>query len=107
MPRAIATLLMFDGVAEEAMTFYLSLFKGSEIKRIERFGSGSRSRNQLPFLSIARARPSWTTPSNSFRQAARHSCRWTTTDSARSSGGSTTASAFPGSSTSTGRSHDH
>jgi predicted 3-demethylubiquinone-9 3-methyltransferase (glyoxalase superfamily) len=31
MARAVATLPMFDGVAEEAMTFYVSLFSGSEI----------------------------------------------------------------------------
>ena len=40
MARAIATFLMFEGVAEEAMNFYVSLFKGSEIRRIERYGPG-------------------------------------------------------------------
>jgi predicted 3-demethylubiquinone-9 3-methyltransferase (glyoxalase superfamily) len=29
---------MFDGAAEEAMKFYVSLFKGSEIRHIERYG---------------------------------------------------------------------
>jgi predicted 3-demethylubiquinone-9 3-methyltransferase (glyoxalase superfamily) len=38
MAGAVATFLMFDGTAEEAMTFYVSLFKGSEVTRIERFG---------------------------------------------------------------------
>ena len=38
MARTVATFLMFDGVAEKAMNFYVSLFGGSEIRRIERFG---------------------------------------------------------------------
>jgi predicted 3-demethylubiquinone-9 3-methyltransferase (glyoxalase superfamily) len=33
---------MFDGVAEEAMNFYASLFRGSEITRIERYGAGEQ-----------------------------------------------------------------
>jgi predicted 3-demethylubiquinone-9 3-methyltransferase (glyoxalase superfamily) len=40
MPRKIMTHLMFEGVAEEAMNFYVSLFTGSEIKQIERYGPG-------------------------------------------------------------------
>ena len=41
MTRSVATFLMFqDGAAEEAMNFYVSLFTGSEIVRIERYGSG-------------------------------------------------------------------
>ena len=40
MARAIATFLMFDGAAEEAMSFYVSLFPGSEITSIERYGPG-------------------------------------------------------------------
>jgi predicted 3-demethylubiquinone-9 3-methyltransferase (glyoxalase superfamily) len=31
---------MFEGTAEEAMSFYVSLFNGSEIKQIERYGPG-------------------------------------------------------------------
>jgi predicted 3-demethylubiquinone-9 3-methyltransferase (glyoxalase superfamily) len=42
MARTVATLLMFDGVAEEAMNFYVSLFRGSEITRIERYGPGEQ-----------------------------------------------------------------
>ena len=42
MASAVATFLMFDGVAEEAMNFYVSLFGGSEITRIERFGPGQQ-----------------------------------------------------------------
>lgn len=38
MARAITTHLMFEGAAEEAMTFYVSLFRGSEIRSIERYG---------------------------------------------------------------------
>jgi predicted 3-demethylubiquinone-9 3-methyltransferase (glyoxalase superfamily) len=38
MPREVSTFLMFEGKAEEAMTFYVSLFKGSEVTRIERYG---------------------------------------------------------------------
>jgi predicted 3-demethylubiquinone-9 3-methyltransferase (glyoxalase superfamily) len=34
----ITTFLMFDGKAEEAMNFYISLFAGSEIKSISRYG---------------------------------------------------------------------
>ena len=31
MARKVSTHLMFDGVAEEAMKFYVSLFRGSQI----------------------------------------------------------------------------
>ena len=37
MPRQISTFLMFDGKAEEAMRFYVSLFKESVIKAIEKY----------------------------------------------------------------------
>ncbi len=40
MPRKIMTHLMFEGVAEEAMNFYVSLFAGSEIEQVERYGPG-------------------------------------------------------------------
>jgi predicted 3-demethylubiquinone-9 3-methyltransferase (glyoxalase superfamily) len=40
MARKIAPQLMFEGVAEEAMNFYVSLFDGSKIKEIERYGPG-------------------------------------------------------------------
>jgi predicted 3-demethylubiquinone-9 3-methyltransferase (glyoxalase superfamily) len=33
---------MFDGVAEEAMKFYVSLFRNSEITRIERYVAGEQ-----------------------------------------------------------------
>ena len=41
MARA-TTHLMFDGTAEEAMNFYVSLFKGSTIRRVERYGQGEQ-----------------------------------------------------------------
>jgi predicted 3-demethylubiquinone-9 3-methyltransferase (glyoxalase superfamily) len=37
MATSFATFLMFEGVAEEAMNLYVSLF-GGEINRIERYG---------------------------------------------------------------------
>ena len=40
MARAVATQLMFEGTAEEAMNFYISLFNGSQVKKIERYGPG-------------------------------------------------------------------
>jgi predicted 3-demethylubiquinone-9 3-methyltransferase (glyoxalase superfamily) len=35
----ITTFLMFSGQAEEAMNFYISLFEGSEIVHIQRYGA--------------------------------------------------------------------
>ncbi|MFO0808958.1 MAG: VOC family protein [Gemmataceae bacterium] len=40
MPRSVTTFLMFEGKAEEAMTFYVSLFPGSAVTQIERYGPG-------------------------------------------------------------------
>ena len=40
MPRQIYTVLMFEGKAEEAMRFYVSLFNGSIINAIEKYGVG-------------------------------------------------------------------
>ncbi len=42
MTRFVATFLMFEGAAEEAMNFYVSLFKGSEIVEVERYGPGEQ-----------------------------------------------------------------
>jgi predicted 3-demethylubiquinone-9 3-methyltransferase (glyoxalase superfamily) len=42
MAREISTHLMFDGVAEKVMKFYVSLFSGSLINRLERYGPGER-----------------------------------------------------------------
>ena len=40
MPRKVTTFLMFEGTAEEAMKFYVSLFAGSAIEQVERYGRG-------------------------------------------------------------------
>ncbi|HEX7449239.1 MAG TPA: VOC family protein [Pirellulales bacterium] len=40
MPHSIKTFLMFEGSAEAAMNFYVSLFKGSKIVHVERYGPG-------------------------------------------------------------------
>jgi predicted 3-demethylubiquinone-9 3-methyltransferase (glyoxalase superfamily) len=42
MARKVATQLMFEGTAEEAMNFYVSLFKGSQVTRIQRYGPGEQ-----------------------------------------------------------------
>ena len=36
MARKVTTHLMFEGAAEEAITFYTSLFSDSEVTQIER-----------------------------------------------------------------------
>jgi predicted 3-demethylubiquinone-9 3-methyltransferase (glyoxalase superfamily) len=38
-PQKITTFLMFEGNAEEAMTFYLSLFTDAEVVNINRYGA--------------------------------------------------------------------
>jgi predicted 3-demethylubiquinone-9 3-methyltransferase (glyoxalase superfamily) len=38
MAKTVTPFLMFEGVAEEAMKFYISLFKNSEIDHVERYG---------------------------------------------------------------------
>jgi predicted 3-demethylubiquinone-9 3-methyltransferase (glyoxalase superfamily) len=40
MPNSVTTFLMFEGNAEEAMGFYVSLFEHSEVLHVERYGSG-------------------------------------------------------------------
>ena len=42
MARTVTPFLMFYGVAEEAMIFYVSLFKGSEVSNVERYGPGEQ-----------------------------------------------------------------
>ncbi|HEY0449569.1 VOC family protein [Actinophytocola sp.] len=39
MAQKITTFLMFDGQAEEAMTFYLSLFDDAEVVSLSRWGA--------------------------------------------------------------------
>ena len=40
MARTVTTHLMYEGAAEEAMTFYVTLFRDSKITQIERYGPG-------------------------------------------------------------------
>lgn len=40
MASAITPFLMFEGSAEAAINFYISLFAGSKIEQIERYGPG-------------------------------------------------------------------
>jgi predicted 3-demethylubiquinone-9 3-methyltransferase (glyoxalase superfamily) len=40
MARSVKPFLMFEGCAEKAMTFYVSLFPGSAVGRVERYGPG-------------------------------------------------------------------
>lgn len=40
MAHAAAPFLMFEGTAEQAMNLYVSLFRGSRIKHVERYGKG-------------------------------------------------------------------
>ncbi len=42
MARKVTPFLMFEGSAEEAMRFYVGVFHGSEVKRIERYGPGEQ-----------------------------------------------------------------
>jgi predicted 3-demethylubiquinone-9 3-methyltransferase (glyoxalase superfamily) len=39
MANSLSAMLMFEGAAEEAMTLYTSLFPGSKITHIERYGA--------------------------------------------------------------------
>ncbi|MFE5142406.1 VOC family protein [Streptomyces fagopyri] len=39
MPQKITTFLMFEGAAEEALTFYTSLFEDAEVLGISRYGA--------------------------------------------------------------------
>jgi predicted 3-demethylubiquinone-9 3-methyltransferase (glyoxalase superfamily) len=40
MPTTATTFLMFDGTAEQAMRFYVSLFPGSRVTHLELYGPG-------------------------------------------------------------------
>ena len=44
MARSVTPFLMFEGTAEEAMRFYVTLFQDSEVKHMERYGSGERGK---------------------------------------------------------------
>ena len=38
-PQKITTFLMFEGQAEAAMTFYISLFENAQVDRVSRYGA--------------------------------------------------------------------
>lgn len=40
MAGSVTTFLMFEGRAEEAMTFYTSLFKDGRVLTVDRYGAG-------------------------------------------------------------------
>jgi predicted 3-demethylubiquinone-9 3-methyltransferase (glyoxalase superfamily) len=40
MPTSVRPFLMFEGRAEEAMTFYVSLFPDAKVRDIVRYGAG-------------------------------------------------------------------
>jgi predicted 3-demethylubiquinone-9 3-methyltransferase (glyoxalase superfamily) len=42
MARTVATFLMFEGAAEEALNTYVALFSGASISSIERYGPGEQ-----------------------------------------------------------------
>jgi predicted 3-demethylubiquinone-9 3-methyltransferase (glyoxalase superfamily) len=42
MPRKVTTFLMFEGVAMDAMNLYVSIFGGSEILQVQRYGPGEQ-----------------------------------------------------------------
>lgn len=44
MAQSVTPFLMFEGMAEEAIGFYISLFPGSEIVQIERYAAGEAGR---------------------------------------------------------------
>jgi predicted 3-demethylubiquinone-9 3-methyltransferase (glyoxalase superfamily) len=44
MAERITTFLMFDGEAEEAMKFYVSLFKNSAVTSVKRYKAGETGR---------------------------------------------------------------
>lgn len=50
--QKITTFLMFDGQAEEAMNFYISLFKQSEIISITRYGPHEAGAEGTVMLAI-------------------------------------------------------
>jgi predicted 3-demethylubiquinone-9 3-methyltransferase (glyoxalase superfamily) len=55
-PQKITTFLMFEGNAEEAMTFYLSLFDDAEVVGINRYGAdgpGKEGTVQLATFTLA------------------------------------------------------
>jgi predicted 3-demethylubiquinone-9 3-methyltransferase (glyoxalase superfamily) len=52
MPQKIRTFLMFEGQAEQAMNFYLSLFKNTRIVDIARYGPGEPGAEGSVMLAV-------------------------------------------------------
>ena len=42
MANKVTPFLMFEGLAEEAMRFYVALFRGSKIEQVVRYGTGEQ-----------------------------------------------------------------
>lgn len=58
-PQKITTFLMFEGNAEEAMTFYLSLFADAEVVNVSRYGAkgpGAEGSVQQATFTLAASR---------------------------------------------------
>jgi predicted 3-demethylubiquinone-9 3-methyltransferase (glyoxalase superfamily) len=56
MARSVLPFLMFEGRAEEAMNFYVSLFADGRIEEIKRYGAGQPGKEgsiQLARFSVA------------------------------------------------------
>jgi predicted 3-demethylubiquinone-9 3-methyltransferase (glyoxalase superfamily) len=49
MPTSVQPFLMFEGKAEEAMTFYVSLFPDGKVLDIKRYGPGGPGREGSVF----------------------------------------------------------
>jgi predicted 3-demethylubiquinone-9 3-methyltransferase (glyoxalase superfamily) len=52
MPQKIRTFLMFEGQAEQAMTFYMSLFGNARIVDIKRYGPGEAGKEGSVMLAV-------------------------------------------------------
>jgi len=59
MTKQISTFLMFEGAAEAAMNFYVSLFPNSAVTAITRYGPGEAQVRSCTRPSRSTASPSW------------------------------------------------
>jgi predicted 3-demethylubiquinone-9 3-methyltransferase (glyoxalase superfamily) len=59
--QKITPFLWFDGKAEEAANFYVSIFKNSRVKNVTRYGEGGPGpgERRCPSRSNSKARISW------------------------------------------------
>lgn len=51
MPKQVTPFLMFEGRAEEAMTFYVSVFADARIEEIKRYGAGGPAKEGSVMLA--------------------------------------------------------